>query len=75
MRGARGWLVLGLLCTSQFVLVLDVTIVAVALPSLREGLGFSAAGLQWVVSAYVLTFAGFLLLGGRPTCGAGVGCS
>jgi MFS family permease len=65
MRGARGWLVLGLLCTAQFVLVLDVTIVAVALPSLREGLGFSAAGLQWVVSAYVLAFAGFLLLGGR----------
>jgi MFS family permease len=65
MRGARGWAVLGLLCTAQFVLVLDVTIVAVALPSLRKGLGFSATGLQWVVSAYVLAFAGFLLLGGR----------
>jgi MFS family permease len=65
MRRDRGWLVLGLLCTAQFVLVLDVTIVAVALPSLREGLGFSATGLQWVISAYVLAFAGFLLLGGR----------
>jgi EmrB/QacA subfamily drug resistance transporter len=65
MRRDDGWLVLGLLCTAQFVLVLDVTILAVALPSLREGLGFSAAGLQWVISAYVLAFAGLLLLGGR----------
>jgi EmrB/QacA subfamily drug resistance transporter len=65
MQGHRRRLVLGLLCTAQFVLVLDVTIVAVALPSLREGLGFSATGLQWVISAYVLAFAGFLLLGGR----------
>jgi MFS family permease len=65
MRGHRRRLVLGLLCTAQFVLVLDVTIVAVALPSLRERLGFSATGLQWVISAYVLAFAGFLLLGGR----------
>ena len=65
MQGHRHRLVLGLLCTAQFVLVLDVTIVAVALPSLRESLGFSATGLQWVISAYVLAFAGFLLLGGR----------
>jgi MFS family permease len=65
MRRDRGWPVLALLCTAQFVLVLDVTIVAVALPSLRERLGFSATGLQWVISAYVLAFAGFLLVGGR----------
>jgi MFS family permease len=65
VRDRRRTLVLGLLCSVQFVLVLDVTIVAVALPSLRDGLGFSAEGLQWVVSAYVLAFAGFLLLGGR----------
>jgi MFS family permease len=65
MRRDRGWPVLALLCTAQFVLVLDVTIVAVALPSLRESLGFSPSGLQWVISAYVLAFAGFLLLGGR----------
>src|SRR5919204_658966 len=64
MRGHRR-LVLGLLCTAQFVLVLDVTIVAVALPSVRERLGFTPTGLQWVISAYVLAFAGFLLLGGR----------
>jgi MFS family permease len=65
VRDHRRRLVLGLLCSVQFVLVLDVTIVAVALPSLRDGLGFSAEGLQWVISAYVLAFAGFLLLGGR----------
>jgi MFS family permease len=65
MRDHRRRLVLGLLCTAQFVLVLDVTIVAVALPSVRERLGFSPTGLQWVISAYVLAFAGFLLLGGR----------
>jgi MFS family permease len=65
VRDHRRRLVLGLLCSVQFVLVLDVTIVAVALPSLRDGLGFSAGGLQWVISAYVLAFAGFLLLGGR----------
>jgi MFS family permease len=56
---------LALLCTVQFVLVLDVTIVGVALPSIRHDLGFSAGGLQWVVSAYVLAFGGLLLLGGR----------
>jgi EmrB/QacA subfamily drug resistance transporter len=65
MRGDRGRPVLALLCTAQFVLVLDVTIVAVALPSVRGSLGFSAPGLQWVISAYVLAFAGFLLVGGR----------
>jgi EmrB/QacA subfamily drug resistance transporter len=56
---------LALLCAVQFVLVLDVTIVGVALPSIRRDLGFSAGGLQWVVSAYVLAFGGLLLLGGR----------
>jgi EmrB/QacA subfamily drug resistance transporter len=65
VRDHRRRLVLGLLCSVQFVLVLDVTIVAVALPSIRDGLGFSAEGLQWVISAYVLAFAGLLLLGGR----------
>ncbi len=57
--------VLALLCAVQFVLVLDVTIVGVALPSIRRELGFTAGGLQWVVSAYVLAFGGLLLLGGR----------
>jgi EmrB/QacA subfamily drug resistance transporter len=54
-----------LLCGAQFMLVLDVSVVIVALTAIREDLGFAAADLQWVVSAYALTFGGFLLLGGR----------
>jgi EmrB/QacA subfamily drug resistance transporter len=56
---------IALVCVAQFVIVLDVTIVAVALPAIRSDLGFSAAGLQWVVTAYGLTFGGFLMLLGR----------
>ena len=56
---------LGLLCVAQFVMVLDATIVAVALPDIQRDLGFSQAGLQWVISAYTLVFGGFLLLAGR----------
>ncbi len=52
-------------CLAQFMVILDVSIVNVALPSIREGLGFSTTGLQWVVNAYTLTFAGLLMLGGR----------
>ena len=52
-------------CLAQFMVILDVSIVNVALPSIRSGLHFSTTGLQWVVNAYTLTFAGFLLLGGR----------
>lgn len=59
-----GW-VLALVCLAQFMVVLDVSIVNVALPSIRADLHFSATGLQWVVNAYTLSFAGFLLLGGR----------
>jgi EmrB/QacA subfamily drug resistance transporter len=58
-------LVLILCCLAQFMVILDVSIVNVALPSIRHDLGFSATGLQWVVNAYTLAFAGFLLLGGR----------
>src|SRR4051812_25662766 len=54
-----------LCCAAQFMVILDVSIVNVALPSIRNDLGFSATNLQWVVNAYTLTFAGFLLLGGR----------
>ena len=56
---------LTLACTAQFMVVLDVSIVNVALPAIRHSLGFSQPGLQWVLNAYTLTFAGFLLLGGR----------
>ncbi|HET9733333.1 MAG TPA: MFS transporter [Acidimicrobiales bacterium] len=57
--------VLALACVAQFMVVLDVSVVNVALPSIGRDLHYSATGLQWVVNAYVLTFAGFLLLGGR----------
>lgn len=61
----RKTLTLVLCCLAQFMVILDVSIVNVALPSIRADLGFSTADLQWVVNAYTLTFAGFLLLGGR----------
>jgi EmrB/QacA subfamily drug resistance transporter len=59
------WLVLCLVCMAQFMVILDATIVNVALPSIQEDLEMSDADLQWVVNAYALTFGGFLLLGGR----------
>ena len=59
--------VLAICCVAQFMVVLDVAIVNVALPQMRESLGLSVAGQQWVVNAYTLTFAGFLMLGGRAT--------
>jgi EmrB/QacA subfamily drug resistance transporter len=59
------WLALALLCVVQFMVVLDIAIVNVALPSIQIDLGFSQENLQWVISAYALVFGGFLLLGGR----------
>jgi EmrB/QacA subfamily drug resistance transporter len=59
------WLALLVVCLGDLMIVLDVTIVGVALPSIREDLGFSETSLAWVVNAYLLTFGGFLLLGGR----------
>ncbi|MGH3323940.1 MAG: MFS transporter, partial [Streptomyces sp.] len=70
-RGERGtsarrlWVVVLAACAGQFLVVLDVSVVNVALPSMRTDLEMSAAGLQWVLNAYTLTFAGFMLLGGR----------
>src|ERR671924_933079 len=61
----RRWLALLILCLGDLMIVLDVTIVGVALPSIRTDLGFSETSLAWVVNAYLLTFGGFLLLGGR----------
>src|SRR5881397_1416637 len=61
----RKWLALALLCVVQFMVVLDIAIVNVALPSIQVDLGFSEQNLQWVISAYALFFGGFLLLGGR----------
>ena len=61
----RRWIALILLCVAQFVVVLDASIVNVALPTIGSALHFSESQLPWVVNAYVLTFGGFLLLGGR----------
>ncbi|WP_443076173.1 MFS transporter [Streptomyces sp. SP18ES09] len=61
----RPWAVVLTACAGQFLVVLDVSVVNVALPSMRADLGLSAAGLQWVISAYAIAFAGFMLLGGR----------
>ena len=61
----RRWLALLILCLGDLMIVLDVTVVNVALPSIREDLGFSETSLAWVVNAYLLTFGGFLLLSGR----------
>jgi len=62
---ARRWKALALLCIAQFMVVLDASIVNIALPSIGTALDFSQDDLSWVVNAYVLTFGGFLLLGGR----------
>ncbi|MGX1852673.1 MFS transporter [Streptomyces sp. NPDC055299] len=64
-KAAPAWLVMLLVCAGQFLVVLDVSVVNVALPAMRTGLGLSELGLQWIVNAYVITFAGFMLLGGR----------
>lgn len=67
-RGTRTfnpWVVLTLVCMAQFMVILDATVVNVALPSIRRGLNFSTSDLQWIVNGYTLTFGGFLLLGGR----------
>ena len=59
------WVILALACACQFMVILDASIVNVALPSIQRDLGFTATGLAWVVNGYLLTFAGFMLLGGR----------
>ena len=64
-RGHRRWPALVLLCAAEFVVVGALAVVAIALPSIGEDLGFSRSGLQWVISAYVLAFGGFLLPAGR----------
>jgi EmrB/QacA subfamily drug resistance transporter len=65
MADSRRWLALLILCLGDLMIVLDVTIVGVALPSIRTDLGFSESSLAWVVNAYLIVFGGFLLLGGR----------
>jgi hypothetical protein len=71
----RGRLTLLLVCAVQFLDIADSSIMNVALPSIRRDLGFSVQGLQWVLSGYLLTYGGFLLLAaGPPTCSGGGGC-
>ncbi len=64
-RAVPTWAALAVCCLAQFMVVLDVSIVNVALPKMRADLDLSATGQQWIINAYTLTFAGFLLLGGR----------
>ncbi|MGE5702808.1 MAG: MFS transporter, partial [Clostridia bacterium] len=61
----RRWMALLLLCAAQFIVILDTSIIGVALPAIQNALGYTQAGLQWVFNAYVIFFGGFLLLGGR----------
>lgn len=61
----KRWAALALLCASQFIVILDTSIIGVALPAMQTDLGFSASGLSWIFNAYVIAFGGLLLLGGR----------
>jgi len=65
MQDRSRWIALGVLCTGMLMIVLDMTVVNVALPSIQADLGFSQSGLAWVVNAYLIAFAGLLLLAGR----------
>src|SRR5437879_10126449 len=64
-RVTNPWIVLVLICLAQFMVILDATLVNVALPSMQHDLHLSEGSLQWLVNAYTLVFGGFLLLGGR----------
>ena len=64
-QSSRRWLALGLIATAQFMVIMDTSIIGVALPKMQADLGFTAQGLSWVFNAYVVSFAGLLLLGGR----------
>src|SRR3978361_1552110 len=65
LRAPSPWVALTLIVAAQFMVVLDLSIVNVALATIKSDLGFSDAGLQWVITAYAILFGGFLLLGGR----------
>ena len=65
LTGRSRWIALIVVCIGDLMIVLDATIVNVALPSIQDDLGFSAESLAWVANAYLLTFGGFMLLGGR----------
>src|SRR4051812_50129447 len=62
---SRRWLALGLIAAAQFMVIMDTSIIGVALPEMQHDLGFTPEGLSWVFNAYVVAFGGLLLLGGR----------
>ena len=62
---SKRWAALFLLCTAQFIVIMDTSIIGVALPAIKADLGYSQSGLQWIFNAYVILFGGFLLVGGR----------
>ena len=64
-RASRRWLALGLIAAAQFMVIMDTSIIGVALPEMQADLGFTPQGLSWVFNAYVVAFGGLLLLGGR----------
>lgn len=64
---SKRWSALFLLCTAQFVVIMDTSIIGVALPAIQADLGYSQSGLQWIFNAYVILLGGFLLLGGRSS--------
>src|SRR4051795_10426312 len=65
LTGRNRWIALYVLCAGMLMIVLDVTVVNVALPSIQDDLGFSQSSLAWVVNAYLIAFGGLLLLSGR----------
>src|ERR1700709_2013842 len=65
VQGDKRWVALYVLCSGMLMIVLDATVVNVALPSIQDDLGFSSANLAWVVNAYLIAFGGLLLLAGR----------
>src|SRR4051794_41491786 len=64
-RSSRRWLALGVIAAAQFMVIMDTSIIGVALPKMQDDLGFTPQGLSWVFNAYVVAFGGLLLLGGR----------
>lgn len=65
VKNEKRWAALALLCTAQFMVIMDTSIIGVALPAIKSELGFTQSGLQWIFNAYVILFGGILLLGGR----------
>lgn len=65
MPYAKRWAALAVLCTAQFMVIMDTSIIGVALPAIQKDLGYTASSLQWIFNAYVILFGGLLLLGGK----------